>query len=116
MSITNQPRTPPAIVSDDIVDDLFATIFKLAPEFSRAVAANADKQIRSRWGGDRPYVRRNLGEARNRRNQTIFEQYKRGDSIASLARRWTLTERQIHNIIKDPTPQPEPEPESTASA
>jgi Mor family transcriptional regulator len=107
MRTTSQLKPLPPAVSDDIVDDMFALIFKLAPEFSRAVAAKADEQIRSRWGGDRPYVRRNLGEARNRRNQTIFEQYKRGDSIASLARRWSLTERQIHNVIKEPAPAQE---------
>ena len=85
---------------DDFVDDVLATVRELVPSLSAEVCAQACAAIRERWGGDRPYIARRAGEGRSGRNDAIRRDYQRGERLALLERRYSISQRHILRIIK----------------
>ena len=67
---------------------------------SQVLAIESD--LRAQWGGERAYIAR-LGECGARmqavRDIRIREQYRQGESVKLLARRWVLSDRHIRRIV-----------------
>ena len=62
----------------------------------------AERQIRERWGGDRPYVAIRPGSGRSERNDRIRRDHGAGERIPLLERRYGLTRSQLHRILATP--------------
>lgn len=92
--------TAPAECVDDFVSDVLAIVGELVPGARADVLRRADAQIRERWGGDRPYIARRVGEGRSERNAAIRREFQRGDSLALLERRHGLCRRQLLRIVQ----------------
>lgn len=102
-----KPAATPACASayqptrDDIIDDMLSLVLTLAPGFTAALAAQADAQIRARWGGDRPYIAARRGAGSSARNAAIRRDYwQNGERIPLLERRYGLSKSRIWEILK----------------
>lgn len=71
----------------------------LAPDID-AVAA----EVRRDWGGERPYIARN-GEgdpgAMERRNRAILREWRGGERVAYLARRYGISRQRVWQIVRE---------------
>lgn len=85
---------------NDIIHDVLAAVIAMAPEFSAALAKRVDKEVRSKWAGDRPYIASRAGEGSSQRNAQIKADYLKGERIALLERRYKLKRSRIWEIIK----------------
>lgn len=86
---------------NDLLADLLqriAALTQLPPAQLEAIEA----ELRAEWGGDRAYIAR-VGEAAVRlqaqRDIRIRQQFRAGESVKFLARRWQLSERRIRKIL-----------------
>lgn len=91
---------PDAGTGDDIVQDILSLVLSMAPGFTAALARQVDAQVRERWGGDRPFIARRVGEGRSARNAAIRRDYLAGERLTLLERRYGLSERHLLRIIK----------------
>lgn len=99
-----QAAAAPYLPDDnDIVADMLATVRELWPDLAPQKLAQAEAQIRERWGGDRPYISRRAGEGRSARNQAIRRDHQAGERVALLERRYGLSRFQIHRILAAPS-------------
>ena len=85
---------------DDFVCDVLRVLRELLPKITDDQAAAADLAVRERWGGDRPYIAKRLGEGRSERNDRIRRDYLAGERFELLERRYGITSRRILQIIK----------------
>lgn len=73
-------------------------MFDLPPD----VLVRVELGVRKDWGGERHYIAR-LGESarqvRNKRDQLIRDQYRRGEHVTLLARRWNMSIRRVQQIV-----------------
>ena len=60
------------------------------------------RRLSHHFGGERLLIARGAKAVRYRRNAEIVRRYGAGESVASLARRHQLTERQIYTILAKP--------------
>lgn len=99
---TGQSTTSPGAAehADDFVCDVLALLASLLPGLQPEQIAQADSALRERWGGDRPYIARRLGQGRSDRNTAIRRDYLRGESFELLERRYGLSKRQLIYIVK----------------
>lgn len=56
------------------------------------------------YGGERLYIPKAAYALRQLRNREIILGYDRGESIKELVRKYSLCDRQIWNILKEPLP------------
>jgi Mor family transcriptional regulator len=89
-----------AAASDDFVCDVLALVADMVPGLDAEAARQVDAALRERWGGDRPYIARRLGDGRSDRNIAIRRDFQRGESIALLCRRYQLCSRQVLRILR----------------
>ena len=98
-----QQRDPPAMpwdgASDDIVADILRRVMALSPAFTAALAARVDREVRDHWGNDRPYIARRSGDGSSARNEAIRRDYRNGERMGLLRRRYGLSRQRIHQII-----------------
>lgn len=92
----------PPLTSDDIVEDILTVVLALAPNFAGYLAQQAEREIRARWGGDRPYIARRAGEGTSQRNAQIRRDHRAGERIGLLCRRYRLSRQRIHQILAAP--------------
>lgn len=94
-------KNPAPYVPDenDIVADMLGVVRELWPELSAQKLLQAERQIRERWGGDRPYVAIRPGSGRSERNDRIRRDHQAGERIPLLERRYGLTRSQLHRIL-----------------
>ena len=85
---------------NDIIDDLLCRVIALAPAFSAALAAQVDKDVRSKWGGDRVYIGSRSGRGASARNANIKRDYMNGEHFDLLERRYGLSRSRLCEIIK----------------
>ena len=85
--------------TDDVVDYTLRVVFALAPQFEAAVREAADRHVRELFGGSRVYVPRRTGDGRAERNDQIRRDYRAGERIGFLARRYGLSETQVWRIV-----------------
>jgi Mor family transcriptional regulator len=102
--------TPPGMpwdddaAGDDIVCDILRRVVALTPGFSAALVAQLDRQVREHWGGDRPYIARRAGEGSSARNAAIRRDYRAGEHVGALCRKYRLTRQRIHQILAEGEP------------
>ena len=84
----------------DILDDLKNKLKEIGfvdPKIEKVII-----EVRREWAGERAYIgtRYELNKLLSERNRNIIRDYKAGESIIFLSRRYGLSRQQIHNIIK----------------
>lgn len=82
----------------DIISDLLSQVLAMAPEFSAALAAQIERDAREKWGGDRVYVQRKGGTL-SHRNAAIKRDYRAGERVPLLSRRYGLSTPRLWEII-----------------
>lgn len=98
-SSTHPPLPQPS--ADDVVQDILATVARLAPSISPDVLAQVDRAARDMWGGSRPYIGKRSGAGTSARNAAIKRDYwQHGERIALLERRYALSKARLWEIIK----------------
>lgn len=85
--------------TEDVVDYTLQVVFALAPQFEAAVREAAERHVRELFGGSRVYVPRRTGDGRAERNDQIRRDYRAGERIGFLARRYGLSETQVWRIV-----------------
>ena len=97
-----KPATKPVpYVPDenDIVADMLAVVRELWPELPPEKLQQAERHIRERWGGDRPYIAMRAGDGRSVRNDAIRRDHLAGERIPLLMRRYDLSRSRINEIL-----------------
>lgn len=88
----------------DIISDYSTRIAEAmaAGSFTPETAARIAEEVRRDWGGERAYIAK-VGESAvlqiTRRDIAIRREYRNGERICFLARRWQLSRRRIYQII-----------------
>lgn len=85
--------------TDDVVEYTLRVVFALAPQFESAVREAAERHVREMFGGSQVYVPRRAGDGRASRNDAIRRDYRNGERIGLLARRYGLSPAQIWRIV-----------------
>ncbi|MCX8016440.1 MAG: hypothetical protein N2690_00860 [Rhodocyclaceae bacterium] len=85
--------------TDDIVEYTLRVVMAMAPSVSAAMMAAADRHVRELFGGSQVYVPRRAGEGRALRNEAIRRDYRAGERIGLLARRYGLSQAQVWRIV-----------------
>lgn len=83
----------------DILEDLKQRLAQIG-----FVDVQIDKvvmDVRHDWAGERPYISAKLEYQRkmSERNRQIIRDYKNGESIAFIARRYGISRQRVHKII-----------------
>ncbi len=83
----------------DILEDLHGRLRAIGfndPKIERVVM-----DVRRDWAGERPYigVRYEVCREMSARNRAIIRDYRNGERIVFLARRYGLTRKRIYEII-----------------
>lgn len=89
---------------NDIVGDMLAAVVQIWPDLEPEKLELARRQILDRWGGAKIYVGRKLGEGRNLRDEAIQRDYRNGERVPLLMRRYNLSRARIHAILSMPAP------------
>lgn len=92
------------MMADDFVRDVLRRIrgVLIGAPAGPNVWDEIERMIRADWGGDRPYVSRHgeQGSAwRSSRDERIRYDYRHGESVALLARRYGLSRQRVHQIL-----------------
>ena len=82
-------------ISDTVRDDWAVALL---------IGREAALRLCFRFKGTKLYISK--APARRQRNQAIRRGHSVGSSVASLSRTYTLTQRQIFNILSSPQPPP----------
>jgi Mor family transcriptional regulator len=84
----------------DILEDLQERLVAIG--FNDPKIENVILEIRKDWRGERPYISvKNDAEIKAReRNRSIIREYKNGESVALLVRRYGISRTRIYAIIK----------------
>ena len=90
--------------SDDVVEYTLRCVLALAPQLTQAVVDEADRHARSLFGSTKPYVARRQGDGRSERNDDIRRDYRNGERLPYLVRKYRLTERRICQILAESKP------------
>lgn len=97
---TATPATQPEACENDIIEDIFAAVIAMAPQF-RAELEKIKHDKREQWAGDRPYIARRAGDSNSPRNEAIRRDYwQNGERIPLLERRYGLSKARLWQIIK----------------
>jgi len=87
----------------DFVSDLMATAMAVCAQFTADHAKELERRLVANWGGDRPYIGKLGKEARNMtslRNMAIIRDFKAGERIPFLSRRYGLSKVRVWQIIQ----------------
>jgi len=89
-------------VNEDFVSELINKLKAHLPTLCGEKADLLESDIRSHWGGDRPYVGKTKFDRANRlvRDNAIYRDHQRGERRALLSRRYRLSPRRISQIVK----------------
>ena len=91
--------------TDDVVEYTLRCVLAMAPQLSEAVrqsiARDASLQVREVFGGERAYIGRRPGDGRFARNAQIRRDYKAGERIPLLQRRYGLSPARLWQIINE---------------
>ncbi len=87
----------------DFVSDLMAAAMSICAQFTLDHAKELERRLVANWGGDRPYIGKLGKEARSMtslRNRAIIRDFKAGERIPFLSRRYGLSKVRIWQIIQ----------------
>lgn len=101
-----QPVGEAAAAECDLIVDILRRVRELLPEnvASSDALVRIEAQIRRDWGGERPYIAK-LGDPVQRRqwersrDRQIRVDYRRGEHVHLLARRYGISESRVYKII-----------------
>jgi hypothetical protein len=109
---TGQSTTGPGVAlpqpsADDVVQDILATVAtllaKAAPgvdaDTTATLLAEADRQARHNWGGERPYISKRLGDSISQRTHAIRAAYAQGMRVGAIARQLCCTTSQVERAL-----------------
>ena len=113
--LNTQPQpdliTPPAPTlahvphTDDVVEYTLRCVLALAPGLTAAIQAHirtsTNQHVREVFGGDRVYIARLPGKGLSVRNAQIRRDYKAGEHIPLLQRRYDLSAARLWQIINE---------------
>lgn len=85
-------------IADVIIVELVA--LGIAPAAAREMALRAADRVRETYGGDAIYIPRGAALILAQRNIEIYNKFT-GNNHRALGQEYTLTPRQIYDIIKD---------------
>ncbi len=85
--------------SDDVVEYTLRVVVAVAPGISPEAREAAERHVRELFGGSQVYVPRRAGDVRASRNDSIRRDYRNGERIGLLARRYHLSPTQIWRIV-----------------
>lgn len=85
---------------DDIVQDAARIALEIWPDLSPPDVQRFIDQFYARWEGDRVTVSRRSDLRRRARDEAILRDYRAGERVALLSRRYELTERRIIQILQ----------------
>lgn len=100
------PPMPWDGASDDIVADILRRVAALTPGFTAALASQVDREVREMWGRDRCYIARRAGDGTSARNDAIRRDFRNGERVELLCRRYGLTRQRIHQILAQDAVKP----------
>ena len=86
---------------EDIISDLFWRLSQRV-QIAALVLIEVEQEIRTDWAGERPYIAAKKEHQRpviSARNGRIYADWRRGERVPLLARRYGVTERRIRQII-----------------
>ena len=84
----------------DIVRYILARIMAAAPSLSEDLALEIERQIRRDWGGDRVYIARSPNGDFSARNQAILRDWRAGERVSLIARRYGVSRRLVYKIVR----------------
>lgn len=91
--------------TDDVVEYTLRCVLAMAPGLTAAIQAHikasAGQHVREVFGGERVYITRKPGEGRSARNAQIRRDYKAGERIPLLERRYALSAARLWQIINE---------------
>lgn len=87
------------VMQDIILDMITQVEQRLKP--AEEILLELEKDLRATWGGDRPYIPHRRGESglHSERNSRIMRAYQQGNHIAWLAKKESLSERRVLQIV-----------------
>lgn len=88
--------------SDDIVEYLLRCIAAMTPRLEAGILDAAEQQVREQFGGERVYVGKRRGQGLVERNAEIRRLYERGERVAFIARKFSLSRFRVHAILNLP--------------
>ena len=83
----------------DLIEQIFSAVKSIAPE-KQAELDQLAMRVRRDWAGAQMYVAA-VGD-RKKRDNALRADYRLGERIALLAKRYAITERRVLQIIKAP--------------
>jgi Mor family transcriptional regulator len=91
--------------TDDVVEYTLRCVLAMAPQLTEAIRQSirqdVNDQVRSVFGGERAYISRRPGDGRFARNAQIRRDYKAGERIPLLQRRYGLSSARLWQIINE---------------
>lgn len=86
-------------MNNDILQDLEERLKQIGfddPKIQKVVM-----EVRNDWHGERPYIsiKYEMDKTRSERNEKIKRDYKNGESIQFLQRRYGLSRKRIYEIL-----------------
>lgn len=92
-------------ICDDLVEYSIRVVLAMTPrlndELKARIERDAGEKVREIFGGDRHYISRRKGESKNVRNSQIRRDYKAGERIPLLQRRYGLSVARLWQIINE---------------
>lgn len=91
----------------DIVRDILSrvmTAFQNEGGFSDDVMLQIESQIRTEWGGDRPYIAK-AGESEKQaisaRNESILRDWRNGERVPFIARKYGISRSRVWDVLRE---------------
>ena len=105
LEIKQRIIAPDVAHTDDVVEYTLRCVLAMAPQLTEAIrqsiCRDVNTQVRSVFGGERAYISRRPGEGRFARNAQIRRDYKAGERIPLLERRYGLSPSRLWQIINE---------------
>lgn len=105
LEIQNCTQIAQVAHTDDIVEYTLRCVLAMAPQLTEAIQQNiyqsVNQQVREVFGGERTYISRRPGDGRFARNAQIRRDYKAGERIPLLQRRYGLSRARLWEIINE---------------
>lgn len=91
---------------NDIVTDILTRVAAVVPPKKAEALHDIETAIRQDWGGDRPYIAK-AGESADvemsKRNAAILRDYRNGERPTYLARKYGISRKRVHEIVREGT-------------
>ncbi len=97
MKVSDEVPEVLMVLEESIRDSLLE--LGLPPEDANIIASKAVCETAQKFGGDCVYIPRNVMFNIVRRNGILFKEYDSGVPLKALARKYSVSERRIYQII-----------------